>query len=136
MDITEADVAAANRRGKAQQSNYPITQSARYDRQANKIILAMNSGVELMFSPSLAEGLQQAHPNELEVIEVTPSGLGIHFPLIDADLYVPALLKGLLGTQQWMAAEMGRAGGRVTSPTKTASARQNGKLGGRPRKVA
>jgi hypothetical protein len=36
------------------------------------------------------------------VIEISPSGLGLNFPALDADLYVPALLQGLLGSQAWM----------------------------------
>jgi hypothetical protein len=29
----------------------------------------------------------------LDEIEITPSGFGIHFPKLDADLYVPGLLR-------------------------------------------
>lgn len=136
MEITDEVVAAANRRAQAQRSTAPLALAARYDAPTQTIVLTLNSGVELRFSPTLAEGLQQAHPDELATIEITPSGLGIHFPLLDADLYVPALIQGLLGSPQWMAAELGRAGGRASTPAKAASARQNGKLGGRPRKVA
>ena len=136
MEITDEVVAAANRRALAQRSTAPLACAARYDAPTQTIVLTLNSGVELRFSPALAEGLQQAHPDELATIEITPSGLGIHFPLLDADLYVPALIQGLLGSPQWMAAELGRAGGRASTPAKATSARQNGKLGGRPRKVA
>ena len=48
-------------------------------------------------------------------IEISPSGLGIHFPRLDADLYLPALLEGFLGSRLWMAAEMGKRGGKATS---------------------
>jgi hypothetical protein len=39
----------------------------------------------------------------LSKIEISPSGLGLHFPAIDADLYLPALLDGFLGSRRWMA---------------------------------
>jgi len=48
-------------------------------------------------------------------------------------LYVPALVKGVLGTKQWMS-QIGTAGGRAATVAKAAAARANGKLGGRPRK--
>jgi hypothetical protein len=69
-------------------------------------------------------------------IEVSLSGAGLHFPKLDADLYVPALLEGVLGSRKWMARSMGRTGGASTSAAKTEAARANGKLGGRPRKTA
>ena len=67
-------------------------------------------------------------------IEISPSGLGLHFPELDADLYLPAVLEGFLGSRRWMAAQLGKAGGRVSSEAKTAAVRENGKLGGRPKK--
>jgi hypothetical protein len=66
---------------------------------------------------------------------VSPSGLGLHFPQLDADLYLPALLQGFLGSRQWMAQAMGKVGGKAVSPEKKQAARANGRLGGRPRKA-
>jgi hypothetical protein len=72
----------------------------------------------------------------LSAIEISPSGLGLHFPALDADLYVPALLEGFLGSRHWMAEQLGKSGGQARSHAKTAAARANGRLGGRPKKVA
>jgi hypothetical protein len=69
----------------------------------------------------------------LKHIEISPSGLGLHFPALDVDLYLPALLEGYLGSRQWMASAMGKAGGCVTSDAKARASRANGRLGGRPR---
>jgi hypothetical protein len=80
--------------------------------------------------------LEHARPSQLERIEITPSGFGLYFPKLDADLYVPALLEGFLGSKRWMAARLGAAGGKSRSMDKKAAARVNGKLGGRPRKRA
>ncbi|WP_122207272.1 DUF2442 domain-containing protein [Pseudomonas viridiflava] len=66
----------------------------------------LNSGVELAISPRLVEGLSEARPDQLDQIEVSPSGLGLHFPKLDADLYVPALLECVLGSRSWMASRM------------------------------
>jgi hypothetical protein len=62
-------------------------------------------------------------------------GLGIRFPRLDADLYVPALLERVLGSKSWMAARLGAAGGQVRGGAKAAASRDNGRRGGTPRKV-
>jgi hypothetical protein len=92
--------------------------------------------VDISFSPSDAEGLENATASQLGQIEITPSGLGIHFPKLDADLYLPALLEGVLGSRKWMAAKLGAMGGRSTSVAKRQASQANGRLGGRPRKAA
>ena len=98
-------------------------------------MVSLDTGLELAFPPHLAEGLGHARPDDLTDIEITPSGLGLHFPKIDADLYLPALLEGVFGSRQWMAGLMGQTGGAMRTPAKAAASRENGKLGGRPRKA-
>jgi hypothetical protein len=48
--------------------------------------------------------LEHAKAADLAEIELSPSGFGIHFPKLDADFYVPALLEGFLGSRKWMVA--------------------------------
>ena len=100
------------------------------------MIVHLNSNLDIAFSPKDAEGLEHAKPSQLEMIEITPSGFGIYFPELDADLYLPALLEGFLGSRKWMARRLGSAGGKSKSTAKKLAAKSNGKLGGRPRKVA
>jgi len=50
--------------------------------------------------------------------------------LLDADLYVPALLEGFLGSRRWLAQQRGQLGGAARSPAKAEAARSNGRLGG------
>jgi hypothetical protein len=78
--------------------------------------------------------LEGASAVQLSRIEITPSGLGLHFPELDADLYIPGLLGGVFGSKAWMAAQLGREGGKARTPKKSDASRRNGKLGGRPRK--
>lgn len=126
----------ANRRAKKRQASVPRAVSARYDRKTGHIVIQLNSKLTLSFLPRDAQGLENAKPSQLREIEITPSGFGIHFPKLDADLYVPGLLEGLLGSRNWMAARLGQAGGQSRSRAKGAAARANGRLGGRPRKTA
>jgi hypothetical protein len=97
-------------------------------------VIRLSSNLEVSFSPRDAQGLEHATPAKLQDIEVTPSGFGIHFPKLDADLYVPAILEGFLGSKKWMAARLGQLGGRSRSASKRAASKRNGALGGRPRK--
>lgn len=133
-DLTAEDFEAARARGDARMRG-PRAESAHYDADRNRIIVRLTTGGEIGFDPGDIEGLQEASAEELRSIEVQEFGLGIHFPKLDADLYVPALLEGALGSKRWMAAQLGAAGGRKRSPAKAAASRENGKRGGRPRKV-
>ncbi|MEO8870641.1 MAG: DUF2442 domain-containing protein [Granulicella sp.] len=130
------EVTVANARAKKLKASVPTAIAARYDKRADRIVLSLSSKLEVMFAPKLAQGLEDASPTDLAKIEISPSGYGIHFPRLDADLYLPALLEGFLGSKKWMAARLGAAGGSKTSEKKSAAARANGLLGGRPRKVA
>jgi hypothetical protein len=40
-----------------------------------------------------------------------------------------------MGSEAWTAARLGEKGGRVSTPSKAAAARENGRLGARPRSV-
>ncbi len=124
----------ANRRGRDVQAAFPHALAARYDRLAGRVVIELSTGLHVAFAPSDAQGLQSATPAQLDSIEISPSGLGIHFPRLDADFYLPALLEGFLGSRQWMARRMGAKGGSVSSAAKSMAARRNGALGGRPAK--
>jgi hypothetical protein len=124
----------ADRRGEVLRQSAPRAVSARYHRRSGRIVIQLSSNLEVSFSPRDVQGLEYATPAKLQDIEVTPSGFGIHFPKLDVDLYVPAILEGFLGSKKWMAARMGQLGGRARSAAKRAASERNGVLGGRPRK--
>jgi len=130
------EFAAATRRAAERRARGPVAVAVRYDRRRDRVVASLNNGLELAFPPRIAQGLEHALPADLADIELSPSGLGIHFPKLDAHLYLPALLQGVFGSKAWMAAQLGAVGGRARSAAKTAAARVNGKRGGRPRKVA
>lgn len=134
MAVTDRQFEHAERRMQAlRQAGHVV--AVRYDRRSSRVIVSLNTGVEVRFPPDLAEGLAGASPKDLATIEISPAGLGLHWPKLDADVYVPALLQGVFGSKHWMARELGAAGGRVRSPAKGAAARKNGCKGGRPRKT-
>jgi Protein of unknown function (DUF2442) len=129
------DFDLANKRARHLHAAAPRALSVHYDRRINRVVIRLNSGLDVAFSPRDAQGLENARASQLEEIEISPSGHGIHFPKLDADIYVPALLEGFLGSRKWMAARLGKAGGKSRSAAKRIASKRNGKLGGRPRKA-
>jgi Protein of unknown function (DUF2442) len=127
---------AATRRAAERRATEPFAVAAHYDRRCDRVVVNLNNGVELAFPPHIAQGLEAAKPSDLTDIEISPSGFGIHFPKLDAHLYLPSLMRGIFGSKAWMAAQLGASGGRARSTAKVEAARINGKRGGRPRKRA
>ena len=125
----------ANRRARELQATAPRAVSARYDPKTGRIVIDLSSRLIVSFAPGDVQGLESARPSQLREIEISPSGFGLHFPAVDADLSVPSLLEGFLGSKTWMASRLGQIGGQATSTAKKAASRANGKLGGRPKKV-
>lgn len=127
-----AQIAEARERARAAGTAEPRAMSARYDRRRRLVVVELTNGALFAFPPELGQGLRGASPDDLAAVEVSPSGLGLHWENLDADLLVPALLQGMFGTKAWMR-ELGRAGGAARSDAKARAARANGLRGGRPR---
>ena len=125
----------ANRRAAGLRSTMPVATAARYDRRLGRVVIRLNSGLDVAFSPRDAQGFEKATAAQFRDIEISPSGFGINFPQLDADIDLPALLQGFLGSRAWMAARLGAIGGKSRSAAKLSAARRNGKLGGRPKVI-
>jgi hypothetical protein len=93
--IQDAEFEAAARRGVQHLKKGPVAVAARYDATTNRVVIELDSGLEIGFKPQQAPGLEAATPADLGEIEISPSGQGLYFPAIDADLYLPALLEGV-----------------------------------------
>lgn len=131
----ERQYAEAAEAGRAADERGPRAESARYDPATGRVEVELRGGCMFAFPAEMGQGLRGASPEELGAVVVTPGGYGLHWEALDADLAVPALMAGVFGTEAWMR-ELGRAGGRRTSDAKAAAARENGRRGGRPRRVA
>lgn len=130
-----AQVEAAQARGQVEQASGLRALSARYDTRKKLIIIDLANGSSFSFPPHLAQGLSNARAAELADIEISPFGIGLHWPQLDADLTVEGLLAGLFGSRSWMRQHAAKAGS-VRSDAKTQAAKANGAKGGRPRKPA
>ena len=129
--IDDSAFAKATTSGRRLLARGPLATAARYE--AGRIHIELNNGCAFEFPVTHAQGLAGAKVNELRLIEIQAKGLGLYWPKLDADLYVPTLVKSILGTTQWMA-QIGATGGKAATPVKAAAARSNGKLGGRTKK--
>lgn len=135
MAITEQQFQQAQARAaEARQAGHAV--AACYDPEHRRVVVTLHNGVELAVPVHLVEGLADAAPNDLAEIEISPSGLGLHWLRLDADVYVPALMQGVFGSKRWMATQLGAAGGKSTSKAKADAARANGRKGGRPPRTA
>lgn len=101
MEFPERTFAEAREAGaKLRRRGYAT--AARYNHKAGRLIVSLHTGVELAVPTRLVEGLAGAKRKALSEIEISPSGLGLHWPALDADVFVPALLDGVFGTRAWM----------------------------------
>ena len=131
--ISEQDVLKAEQRMHKRLQATPHAVAARYDEATHRLQITLDSGIELAVPCALIQGLERSVAQDFDRLELSPTGFGLHVPSLDADIYLPALLQGVFGDRRWMAQQLGRKGGGAISPAKSAAARANGKLGGRPR---
>lgn len=134
--LTDSQFEAAEARGRKLLDSEPRVRSARFDRRSGRVVMELHNGCAYAFPARLVQDLQGAGEDELAKIETDKIGLNLHWPALDVDLYVPALVAGIFGTRAWMAGELARIAGSSKSPAKAAAARANGAKGGRPRKSA
>ena len=135
-DVTDAQLDAAEDRGRTLLATKPRAASARYDRADGRVLVDLVNGCTYAFPAQRVQNLRGASEEALSGVEVDGLGFNLHWPALDADLYVPALVAGIFGTRDWMTRELARVAGQRTSAAKAAAARSNGAKGGRPRKTA
>jgi Protein of unknown function (DUF2442) len=102
FELTEKEFDAARTRGTETRKRGPLAESVRYDRAHDRLVVRLNTGIEIGFAPADAQGLEGASPAELMNVEIAEFGLALHWPMLDADHWVPALAQGILGSETWM----------------------------------
>jgi hypothetical protein len=76
---------------------------AAYDGVDKRVVVKLNTGVQIEFPARLVEGLASASPDELDRIDISPAGLGLHWPACGVDVFLPALFTGVFGSKHWLA---------------------------------
>ena len=74
MAISHKNFDAANRRAVQTKAKHAVVTKVRYDNRRRRIVLHLESGVELAFAPHLAQGLDGASAADLEGAQISPSG--------------------------------------------------------------
>ena len=132
----EAMFARAEKRGQEMMKTGPRAVTARYDPASDRVILELVNGCTYIFPLGhVQDFLHIARDEKMEDVILEGLGFNLHWPQLDIDLYVPALVSGIFGTRAWMEKALARRAGSAKSPAKSAAARENGKKGGRPRRV-
>ena len=130
----DAELKDAEALGCKMLSSEPRAAAARYDKSTGRIIVDLVNGCTYAFPVALVQGLQGESSEAIDNVAVDGLGFNLHWPALDLDLYVPALVSGVFGTRDWMKRALAREAGRITSPAKAIAARSNGARGGRPKK--
>ncbi len=106
--------------------------AARFDADRRAVVLQLLTGAQLAVPIAvIGSPLTEATDAELSEIVVRPTGIALQWPALDADYSVATLIRDGTGMT-----EIYRAAGATKTPKKAAAARENGKKGGRHRKVA
>jgi hypothetical protein len=74
----------------------PLAVSARYDKRIHRLVIELQSGIDIAVRLSDIPGLETAKAADLDVIEIGPSGQGLRFPKVDASLELAYLLRAML----------------------------------------
>lgn len=132
----ELDAQIVNAKAAAQETDAKELRatSVRFDRSLGLIIISLKNGAFFSFPPTLVEGLEKASFEDIDDVWLDASGSSVHWDRLDVDFNIAGLVAGIFGTKAWMS-QLGRKGGQSTSSAKAESSRNNGKKGGRPKKV-
>jgi len=108
-DLSEAEFDAAAERGRIMLLTTPRAQTARYDAQADRIVVELVNGCTFSFPPRLVQGLEAASAADIAEVDTGPFGIGLHWEKRDVDVTVAGLLAGRFGTARYMTERFGPA---------------------------
>jgi hypothetical protein len=105
-----------------------------YDQKRGLIVIEFRAGAILSLPVAAIPELRNARPNQLKSVYAGFDGMSISLDELDIDIGVVGLMRDMVDLTS-AAAILGRKGGSSKSAAKAQAVRENGKLGGRPRKV-
>lgn len=134
--VTDRQLQGAEQCGRKMLATEPRAAAAHYDRAVGRVVVDLVNGCSYAFPARLVQDLHEASAEHLARVEVDGVGFNLHWPTLDVDLYVPALLAGIFGTQSWMAQEESQTSPRADTASASATEPAAGARGGRSRRIA
>ena len=131
---TDAEIDAAIAQANVREQYRPKAVAVAYRTKDDVITIKLATGVELAIPRKLLQGLESATAEQLAEVELWGPGSSLHWESLDVDHYIPSLIEGVFGNRRWMS-EIGKKGGAQRSDAKASAARENGRKGGRPKRV-
>lgn len=134
--VTDRQLRSAQARGRRMLATEPRAAAVRYDGTSGRVVVDLVNGCSYAFPAHLVQDLYGASAEDLARVEVDGVGFNLHWPALDVDLYVPALVAGIFGTRAWMAQGQDRIAPRAATTPEPATAPTTGTRGGRSRRIA
>lgn len=136
--VTDADYARLQVQSEKNNAKPKRFQSVRYDDKRGSIALALAGGVELAVPVTHLRELADVAPKNLKDVRLSVSGDTVVFSTADVHISADGLLRDILARipRDAIAAQFAASGGASTSAAKKLASASNGKLGGRPKKIA
>ena len=133
---TSRDIDKAIEAGRLYLEKEVLAVEVEYDASPGRdyLTLYLSNGHRHLIPREDMQGMEGASEAAIHDVQILGGGTALHWPQLDLDMYVPALLMNKYGSQQWMQ-ELGRKGGSAKTTLKKKASRANGAKGGRPRKV-
>ena len=134
--VTDRQLRTAEARGRSTLATEPRAAAARYEPLTRRVEIDLVNGCLYAFPTQLVQDLQGTRVDDLARIEVDGARFNLHWPTLDVDQYIPALVAGIFGTREWMARQRERIAAPPAAAPTAASASVGAPRGGRPRRVA
>jgi|SRR6185312_7050810 len=134
--VTDGQLRRAETRGRRMAATEPRAAAARFDRATGRVIIDLVNGCTYAIPACLVQDLHRASADDLARVDVDGVGFNLHWPALDVDLYVPALVAGIFGTRAWMAQSQDRVVRQSSAAPESAAAPVVGTRGGRSRRIA
>lgn len=142
MDDFEKEHLAAVKRSEETLSNSPRAKNVKFDRRNRRLVVDLENGATFMVPVNLIQIFENATDDQIADVTIKVQGLYLSWESLDEDLTLSHLISGVFGTKRWMTnlknhfVDAGRRGGTSRSAAKRRASAENGKKGGRPRKMS
>lgn len=99
--MKDQEFSAADDAGAREQELYGAL-AVHYDKGRDEIVFKLARGLIVQVERKLLQGLQDASTLDLQSIELSPAGVGLHIESLDWDMSIEGIMNGRYGSPRWM----------------------------------